>query len=182
MNQSLSDIVYKIADTEDELNQIYQLNYKTFVEEIPQHPSNEDRKLVDKFDKENIYLIAKKGDEVIGMLCIRDKRPFSLDYKIPNLDSLISLDQKACEVRLLSVKKEYRHTTVFPRLIQFIYQYGKPKGYKWILISGTERQVLLYKKMGFEVFGNAVGTNEALYYPMYMSVEKFEQVNRIITN
>ena len=52
----------KIADTGDEFDRIARLNYATFVEEIPQHQSNPDRALVDKFHQENTYFIAKEGE------------------------------------------------------------------------------------------------------------------------
>ena len=61
-------LTYKIASEPEEMEQIYRLNYETFVEEIPQHQENQSRSLIDKFDKENIYMIAKKdGKVVIGM-------------------------------------------------------------------------------------------------------------------
>ena len=38
-------LLYKIADTPTEFEQIHALNYRTFVEEIPQHERNESHKL-----------------------------------------------------------------------------------------------------------------------------------------
>ena len=75
---NMNHFTFKIATEPSEFEQIYQLNYETFVEEIPQHAKNEEQKLVDKFHDENLYFICLKGQEVIGMLCYRDKRPFSL--------------------------------------------------------------------------------------------------------
>ena len=73
----------------DEFNQIHKFNYETFVEEIGQHNSNKSRSLVDTFNNENIYYIAKKEDELVGMIALRDKRPFSLDKKIEDLDMIL---------------------------------------------------------------------------------------------
>ena len=53
-------MIYKIANTAEEYEQIFKLNYETFVEEIPQHEKNETKKLKDKFHDKNIYIIAKK--------------------------------------------------------------------------------------------------------------------------
>ena len=44
-----SDLVYKIASSPEEFEQIHQLNYRTFVEEIPQHKPNNEKKLVAKW-------------------------------------------------------------------------------------------------------------------------------------
>mgnify|MGYP001421112741 CR=1 FL=1 len=81
----------KIAEHVQEYDQISQLNYQTFVEEIPQHSAhqNSNQILVDKFDDQNSYFIAKSNNNVIGMLAFRSQRPFSLDFKIPDLDKYI---------------------------------------------------------------------------------------------
>ncbi len=44
---------FKVAATPDEFEAIHALNYRTFVEEIPQHSPNGERRLVDKFHAEN---------------------------------------------------------------------------------------------------------------------------------
>ena len=80
-------MIYKIANTQEEYEQIFKLNYETFVDEIPQHKKNETKKLKDKFHDKNIYIIAKKENEVIGMISLSDTRPFSLDDKLNNIDT-----------------------------------------------------------------------------------------------
>ena len=40
---------------------VHTLNYNTFVEEIPQHHTNESGMLVDRFDKENTYIVCIRG-------------------------------------------------------------------------------------------------------------------------
>ena len=82
-------LTFKIAETSEEFEQIFHLNHETFAGEIPQHEAKASKKLVDKFHDENIYFICKKGDELIAMVAYRDKRPFSLDAKVPNLDSYL---------------------------------------------------------------------------------------------
>ena len=47
-------MIYKIANTQEEYEQIFKLNYETFVDEIPQHKKNETKKLKDKFHDKNI--------------------------------------------------------------------------------------------------------------------------------
>lgn len=173
MNKN-NQFTFKIATEPSEFEQIYQLNYETFVEEIPQHAKNEEQKLIDKFHDENLYFICLKGSEVIGMLCYRDTRPFSLDSKVPNLDELIPKVERMCELRLLSVKKEYRNGRVFYGIVQELCQFVFKQNYELALISGTIRQLKLYKNLGFTVFADPIGTADALYYPMYQLVEKFK--------
>src|ERR1051326_9455901 len=88
---------FKIAAGESEFEQVFRLNYKTFVEEIPQHPPNAEKRLVDRFHHENTYLIALDGDQLIGMMAARDKRPFSLDEKLGNIDGYLPPGRKAAD-------------------------------------------------------------------------------------
>lgn len=171
-------LIYKIAAEPEEMEQIYKLNYETFVEEIPQHQQNESRSLIDKFDKENTYIIAKDAEAVIGMIAVRANRPFSLDHKLANLDDYLPKHAIPCEIRLLSVKREYRKTRVFYQLVNLLVNHCLEKNYNMALISGTDRQIKLYKKIGFEPFGPMVGTEKAMFQPMYLTKEKFETTSK----
>lgn len=172
-------IMYKIAEKSNEMDQIHRLNYETFVEEIPQHKSNEERKLIDRFDDDNVYIIAKNKDEVVGMISVRGNRPFSLDQKLKNLDTYLSKETVPCEIRLLSIKEAYRGGRIFYGLCEQLVSYCLEKGYTVALISGTVQQTKLYKHIGFQAFGPPVGTEEASYQPMYLTKERFELSSRV---
>ena len=81
-------LVFKFASEDWEFEEIHRLNYKTFVEEIPQHKASPTQRLVDKFHSENTYLICLCGRKLAGMLAVRGSRPFSLDQKLENLERL----------------------------------------------------------------------------------------------
>ena len=70
-----SDLRFKLADQHGELESIHHLNYRTFVEEIPQHPPNDAQRLIDRFHTENTYAICLDGDELVGMIAGRCARP-----------------------------------------------------------------------------------------------------------
>ena len=84
-----SRLQFKLASEEWEFEQIHRLNYETFVEEIPQHAPNAQRCLVDPFHDQNTYAIAVRGITLVGMAALRGQRPFSLDKKLPDLDSYL---------------------------------------------------------------------------------------------
>ncbi|ASK60773.1 aminotransferase [Virgibacillus phasianinus] len=174
-----TSILYKIADDVEELEQIHSLNYQTFVKEIPQHHANKTGKLIDRFNDENTYIVAKRNEEVIGMIAVRGHRPFSLDQKLENLDSYLPENAVPCEVRLLSVKEAFRGGRVFYGLCEQLVSYCLEKGYTMALISGTTRQAKLYKHLGFLHFGPLVGTKEAPYQPMYLTKKNFELASRV---
>ncbi|MDH4325297.1 MAG: aminotransferase class V-fold PLP-dependent enzyme [Betaproteobacteria bacterium] len=162
----------KLAETPAEREQVHRLNYATFVEEIPQHAPNSERRLVDRFDAENEYAIALDGlGEVIGMLALRARRPFSLDQKLERLDDYLPSHRSLCELRLLAVRREHRHRVLLRDLVAFTTRRCVEAGHDLAVISGTTRQLALYRHLGFEPFGPRVGSAEAQYQPMVLSLE-----------
>jgi aspartate aminotransferase-like enzyme len=172
---STHSLQFKVATEEWEIEQVHELNYRTFVEEIPQHQASSTPRLVDKFHAENTYLVCLCGAQVVGMVAARGRRPFSLDQKLPNLDSYLPPGRRACEIRLLSVEKEFHNGQVFRGLTALMWQFGTEHGYDLGVISGTTRQQRLYRHLGFVPFGPQVGKGEATFQPMYLTLEKFEK-------
>ncbi|HGE7611911.1 GNAT family N-acetyltransferase [Bacillus thuringiensis] len=169
-------LIYKVADQDWEFESIHKLNYKTFVEEIPQHEETKDRFRIDRFHEENTYLICLDEDSLVGMVAVRGKRPFSLDYKISNLDIYLQEHgEKVYEIRLLSVEREYRNGRALLGLIRFLHRYLLLNGYELALISATTRELALYEQMGFKSFHTLVGTEEAAFQPMYVTPAMFEE-------
>lgn len=173
----------KIATTEKEFQEIAALNYATFVEEIPQHPANEERLLVDKFHEENTYIILYKEQQFIGMIALRNTRPFSIDDKVGDVEQYLHAEDcaKLCEVRLLAIRQEHRTGRVFFRLAQALINYLFERHYTACVISGTVRQEKLYKRMGFEQFADAVGTEEARYLPMVLTRRNSEALRELLS-
>ena len=170
-------LVFKIASEDWEFEAIHHLNYKTFVEEIPQHAPSPSQRLVDKFHAENTYLTCFSGRKLAGMLAVRGKRPFSLDLKLENLDSYLPAGRKICEVRLLAIEKKYRGSRggqLLAGLLAQLWQHGVEQGYDLAVISGTTRQEKLYRHLGFIPFGPLVGKGDALFQPMLITFETFE--------
>lgn len=171
-------LVFKFADEDWEFEQIHRLNYKTFVQEIPQHQASPSHRLVDKFHAENTYLICLCGRKLAGMLAVRGSRPFSLDQKLERLDSYLPAGRRICEIRLLAVEKKHRGAQVLQGILALLWQHGIEKGYDLAIISGTTRQFKLYQHLGFVPFGPLVGTGEARFQPMYVTLETFETTAR----
>ena len=154
-------LVYKLASTPEEFEAIHRLNYLSFVEEIPQHAANPDKRLVDRFHGENTYAICLAGDQLVGMIAGRCQRPFSLDQKIADLDQHLPPHHKVVEVRLLAVAPKHRKQAVFARLAGVLARHFRTAGCDLAIISGTLRQIPLYSHLGFEPFGQAVGSDGA---------------------
>src|SRR3954465_13694803 len=171
-------LTFKTANEDWEFEAIHRLNYKTFVEEIPQHHASPTHRLVDKFHAENTYLICLSGKKLVGMLAVRGARPFSLDQKLENLDSYLPAGRTICEIRLLAIEKKFRGAQVLQGILALLWQHGIEKGYDLAIISGTTRQFKLYQHLGFAPFGPVVGSGEAEFQPMYVTLETFEATAR----
>ncbi|HEV2318447.1 MAG TPA: aminotransferase class V-fold PLP-dependent enzyme [Verrucomicrobiae bacterium] len=179
MNQE--PLVFKVATEDWEFEQIHRLNYRTFVEEIPQHESSPSQRLVDKFHSENTYLICLQNQKLVGMLAVRSNRPFSLDQKLPKLDSYLPAGRTICEIRLLAIEKKFRGARggqVLQGILALLWQHGVEKSYDLAIISGTTRQFKLYQHLGFVPFGPVVGGGDAQFQPMYVTLETFEVTAR----
>ncbi|MGH8024475.1 MAG: N-acyl amino acid synthase FeeM domain-containing protein, partial [Limisphaerales bacterium] len=178
---SQEPLVFKTAVEDWEFEQIHRLNYRTFVEEIPQHHASPSQRLVDKFHAENTYLICLQNKKLVGMLAVRGHRPFSLDQKLPGLDSYLPPGRSICEIRLLAIEKKFRGARggqVLQGILALLWQHGVEKNYDLAIISGTTRQFKLYQHLGFVPFGPMVGGEEAQFQPMYVTLETFEVTAR----
>jgi aspartate aminotransferase-like enzyme len=179
MNQE--PLTFKVATEDWEFELIHRLNYKTFVEEIPQHKASPTQRLVDKFNAENTYLICLQARKLVGMLAVRGSRPFSLDQKLPSLDSYLPQGRTICEIRLLAIEKKFRGARggqVLQGILALLWQHGVEKSYDLAIISGTPRQFRLYQHLGFIPFGPVVGSGDAQFQPMYVTLETFEVTAR----
>lgn len=177
-----SALTFKLASEPDEFEQIHRLNYQTFVEEIPQHQGNPGRRLVDAFDAENTYLIALHDRSVVGMLAARDRRPFSLDRKLPDLDAYLPDHRHLCEIRLLAIRPEWRNRDVLPGLLRFLAAYSQQRSYDLLIMSGTTRQARLYEHIGFVPFGPLVGSGDVQFQPMFLTLERASAHSRPLVN
>src|SRR5262245_25673742 len=120
---------FKVAEDPAEYEQIFRLGYETFVEEIPQHHPNPERRHVDRFHHENTYLVAVDEGEIVGMMAIRGQRPFSLDQKLGGVDRYLPAGRRVCELRLLAVRPSHRRGIVFRGLIELLLAHGRAAGY-----------------------------------------------------
>jgi aspartate aminotransferase-like enzyme/GNAT superfamily N-acetyltransferase len=173
VNHPSTTLTFKLAKDPSEFDQIHSLNYRIFVEEIPQHSPNNGRRLIDRFHDENIYVICLDGQRLVAMVAIRARRPFSLDAKLRDLDTYLPPASSPCEIRLLAVEPDRRRGPVLSGLLANLAAHAREYGHNLALISGAFRQLKLYRHLGFVPFGPMFGTREAAFQPMYLRLERF---------
>jgi hypothetical protein len=162
----------KIASEDWELEQVYSLTYRTFVEEIPQHAPNDERRRVDGLLAQSSCYVCLDGRRLRGMVVVCGQRPFSLDAKLPDLDSYLPPHRSPCEVRLLAVERDDRRGTVYTALMGAVLRHAHQHGHDIAVLSGAERQLPLYHHMGCVPIGPRVGTAAAPYQGMYLTWDR----------
>ena len=177
---TMSSLRVKIANEPWEFAQIHQLNHKAFAEEIPQYPTTPSGCLIDKFHDENTYVIGLRGRRLAAMMAVRGRRPFSLDQKLANLDVYLPEGRSMCELRLLAVDPRDRAGRLLPALLDGVWRHCLQQGYDVALISGTTRQMRLYRHMGFVPFGPLIGKPGAFFQPMYLTRAAFERHSAVL--
>lgn len=163
--------IYRPAETEEDYEKLRRLNHAAFAEELGQHEVRPDGRLADRFEAKSRYLLALDGERLAAMICWRMERPFSVESRLSDVRVLEELPQPLCEVRLLAVAREYRHTAVFAGLLAKLLEEVRAAGAATLLISGVEERVGMYEKMGFRALGPAVPQGAARFVPMALSLE-----------
>lgn len=165
--------VFKKALTPAEIEQLHELNYRTFVQEIPQHEDTGEGALVDKFHRKNTYFMALDENRVVGMVAVHGEPPFSVEDKLNDPSVLEALGDRPLEVRLLAVEPGLRTGQVFIGLAYLVFAHACEHGYTHLLISGVEDQLSLYHHMGFQPIGPRVVNGGAHFIPMAVSLDDF---------
>src|SRR5262249_20704390 len=175
--------VFKRAETRQEFEQIHRLNFRTFVNEIPQHPDTGSGVLVDKFHSKNAYLIVLREGRVVGMVSAHDQPPFSVADRLREPEVLSRPGTRPLEVRLLAIEPDERNSTMFFGLIWSLYEHARTNGYTHLFISGIADRVGLYERLGFVPLGPAVPCGQASFVPMMLTIGqlplKIERVKRL---
>jgi predicted N-acetyltransferase YhbS len=169
---------FKMADHDDELEQIHRLNHRTFAEELGQHAAHVDGRLVDKFHDKNSYFVALCGPRVVGMISIHDRPPFSVEDRLPDPFILYQPGSLPAEVRLLAVEPDHRTGPVFAGLVWSALIHARRR-YTAVYISGVAERVALYERLGFQPLGPAVTSGKAAFVPMSVQFPLIESVDRL---
>jgi predicted GNAT family N-acyltransferase len=162
---------FKPVTTDDELRQIHQLNHKTFAEELGQYEISASGELIDRFHGSNTYFVAKDGDEVIGMISINSKLPFSIEKRLADPAATLAKFPAPSEIRMLAVKGEARNSIVAGGLFWQVFAEARRQSRTHLLISGITDRAEMYCSLGFRELGEAVPAGDVSYIPMVMTLD-----------
>jgi hypothetical protein len=107
MNQS--NYLFKVANNQSELQEIYKLQYKVFVQDKELLDESNSRLLVDEWDSHSYHAFCKFGDRIIadGRLIRNSEFGFRVSSSINLNDYFVNLD-RLFEISGLAVANGYR--------------------------------------------------------------------------
>lgn len=169
-------LLFKEAQTADELEQIHALNHRVFAEEIAQHRVLPSGLLIDRFHRRNRYFIAVRGGVVVGMISAHSGPEFSITSRLPDPALLADF---ACplEVRLLAIASRERSLTVLAGLLWQVYEFAVSNDFSHLLISAIKERDSMYRKLGFHPLGPAIPDGSASFIPMAMGIKENSTTN-----
>ncbi len=172
--------LFKRADSDDEFEQIHRLNYRTFVEEVPQYAPSGSGRLVDKFHHKSIYFVALRGGVLAGMVSVHGEPPFSVATRLSDPSILVRAGCRPMKVRLLAVEPRERSGNVLIGLLWMCLEHAREDGYTDVFISGVVDRVEMYRRIGFEPLGPSVPCGSTSFVPMCCTFPLDERVEKLI--
>jgi aspartate aminotransferase-like enzyme len=166
----MPEILFKQAETAEEIEQIHRFNHQVFAEEIGQHPATSDGRLIDPFHHRNHYFIAVEQGVLTGMVSVHDGHEFSVAKRLKD-PSILKTLRAPLEVRLLAIRPQARNRAVLAGLLWQVLDYARRYHYSDLLISGIVERVPMYAKIGFLPMGPPVPEGTAAFVPMRVCLD-----------
>lgn len=165
-----------LADANDR-EQIYRVRHAVYAHELAQHPENPSGRLVDALDAVNVYLLAKRGDQVVGFISVTPPNPrgYSLDKYFTRSETGLVFDDGLCEVRLLTVVPPSRGSDLAFLLMYGALRYCESIGGRQVAAIGRLEVLDVYRRVGFELRGRRVQSGAVAYELMTADVRSLRR-------
>ena len=174
-------LILSLADKQDR-QAIYAIRHDVFATELKQHPENSEGVLRDKLDEVNVYVVARDGTRVVGFVAVTppNAKGYSLDkYFDRNLTGL-RFDQGLYEVRLLTVVRAYRHTSLATLLMCAALRYVESRGGTTVAAIGRCEILGLYERVGLQRRGLHTRAGAVTYELLSADINTLGTRNRLL--
>lgn len=158
------------AASDEDYAALRRLNHEIFAEELRQHAGTGTGLLIDRFEAKSRFLLAWRGEELVGMVSLHGEPPYSVEQKLSDPSLLDRFEGRKLEVRLLAIRPGERNRMALAGLLGRVLEVAREEGWRWLLISGLRERAAFYERLGFTAIGPAVRSGEAWYAPMVMDV------------
>jgi histidinol-phosphate/aromatic aminotransferase/cobyric acid decarboxylase-like protein/N-acyl-L-homoserine lactone synthetase len=159
-----STVTLSLADAQDRQS-IYALRHQVYAHELGQHRENREGVLTDVLDQVNTYLVAKRGQAIVGFVAITppNQHGYSVDKYFARRDMPFVFDDGLYEVRLLTVVESDRRTMLATLLMYGALRYVESRGARMIVAIGRRQVLGLYERAGLRSRGLHVQAGAVSY-------------------
>jgi histidinol-phosphate/aromatic aminotransferase/cobyric acid decarboxylase-like protein len=175
-NQNNANLIITIAAEEDR-QYVYKMRHSIYAEELRQHPVNDLKQLQDDLDKDNVYIVAKNQNEIVGFISITlpSAPRYSVDKYFDRALIPYDFNNDLYEVRILSVDKNYRSSYLALLLMYASYRWIQSRGGKYIVAICRFDILNMYCKAGLRPLGPTAKSGAVTYA---LATATIEQLNK----
>jgi histidinol-phosphate/aromatic aminotransferase/cobyric acid decarboxylase-like protein/N-acyl-L-homoserine lactone synthetase len=144
--------------TPDDMPQIHRLRHDVYADELRQHEPRPERVLADDLDRDNVYLVAATGAEVVGFVSVTPPwlGRFSVEKYVRRDDWPLLADPALFEVRILTVREEHRGTPAAGLLMYAALRWVASRGGRRVVAMGRSDLLGLYRGVGLTRLGQRI--------------------------
>jgi histidinol-phosphate/aromatic aminotransferase/cobyric acid decarboxylase-like protein len=170
-------LVLSIASSTDR-EEIYRTRYEIYSTEIQQHPANGNGFLKDEPGMINHYIIAKRGNALVGFISITPpvSGKYSLDKYFDRNSLPFIFTDDLFEIRLLSVISENRKSLAATALMYAAFRWVESHGGKTIVSICRSDLMEMYKAAGMSPLGLSVMSGKVNYLLASASVDHIAEI------
>lgn len=157
--------------------QIYQIRHNIYANELNQHHPTNNQELTDQLDEENVYIVAKYQNQLVGFISITtpSSTKYSVDKYFSRTDIPFEFDEYLYEVRLLSVIKEKRNAPIALSLMYAAFRWVQSHGGKYIVAICKEELIQMYQKAGLNPLPHKAVSGKVTYILSVARIESLTQ-------
>jgi histidinol-phosphate/aromatic aminotransferase/cobyric acid decarboxylase-like protein/GNAT superfamily N-acetyltransferase len=160
--------------TAEEREAIYRLRHEVYAVEIGQHRVNHRGRLTDALDDVNIYLVARCAGEVAGFVSLTpptgSEACYSIDKYFTRAELPFPVDSGLFEVRLLTVRRDYRGTKLAGLLMYAAFRWIESHGGTHVAAIGRREVLSVYLKAGLVDCGKTTQSGAVQYKLLHATV------------
>ena len=134
---------------------IYAMRHEVYAEELHQHSTTLDHMLRDSLDALNEYIVAKVDGQLAGFVSITPPGlgKYSIDKYVTREKLDISFDEGLYEIRILTVARAHRGTSLAAALMVAAGRWAEERGATHLVAMGRTEVLSIYLKQGFKASG-----------------------------
>lgn len=155
---------------------IYQIRHDIYANELHQHNSNINQQLSDDLDKENIYIVAKHAQKIVGFISITtpNSTKYSVDKYFNRSAIPFEFDDNLYEIRLLSVIQQKRNAPIALALMYAAFRWVQSHGGKHIVAICRESLLAMYQKAGLTPLPKKVLSGQVTYVLSIATIDSLQ--------